>query len=89
MISNSDLKHLALASFEASKSNQQHRHGSVAVSSGKVCGKGYNSGRTQSCDGFINNTCSCHAEMAALRNMWHASRSKGEKVNKQCKLQGL
>jgi hypothetical protein len=27
--------------------------------------------------------------MAALRNMWHASCSKGEKVDKRCKLQGL
>ena len=91
MISNSDMRYLALASSEAIKSNQQHQHGCVAVSSGKICGKGYNSGRTQSCDGFINNTCSCHAEIAALRNMWHNScaSSKGEKVNKRCKLQGF
>ena len=23
-------------------------------------------------DGFINNSCSCHAEMASLRNMYHS-----------------
>lgn len=64
---------LSLASLEAEKSVQQSRHGCVAVSNGKIRGRGHNSCRTQSCDGFIQNTCSCHAEVAALRNMWHTN----------------
>ncbi len=72
VLSRSDQTYLSLASLEAAKSTQQQRHGCVAVTNGKVRGRGYNSGRTQSCDGFIQNTCSCHAEMAALRDMWHS-----------------
>lgn len=77
ILSRSDQQFLSLASLEASKSIQQHRHGAVAVINGKVRGRGCNSGRTQSYDGFINNTCSCHAEMAALRDMWHSISTTG------------
>tara|TARA_B100001093_G_C26837027_1_gene1018806 strand:- start:1528 stop:1788 length:261 start_codon:yes stop_codon:yes gene_type:complete len=66
-----DYDYLSLAALESTKSDQQQRHGSVLVTNGKIRGRGCNSGRTQSCDGFINNTCSCHAEIAALRNAWH------------------
>ena len=77
VLSKSDQTFLSLATLEASKSTQQQRHGCVAVTSGKVRGRGYNSGRTRSYDGFINNTCSCHAEMAALRDMWHSISTTG------------
>lgn len=70
VLSRCDYQFLSLASLEASKSTQQHRHGAVAVINGKIRGRGHNSGRTKSCDGFINNTCSCHAEVAAIRNVF-------------------
>tara|TARA_Y100000591_G_C21660340_1_gene607482 strand:+ start:531 stop:794 length:264 start_codon:yes stop_codon:yes gene_type:complete len=45
----------------------QMRHGCVAVANGKILGKGYNHYRTKSSDRVING-CSCHAEMAAVRD---------------------
>ena len=84
-LSASDHSFLSLASLEASKSNLQQRHGAVAVTNGKIRGRGYNSGRTQSSDGFINNTCSCHAEIAALRDMWHSISNTGENLKGYCK----
>lgn len=77
VLSRCDYQFLSLACLEASKSTQQHRHGAIAVTNGKIRGRGHNSGRTKSYDGFINNTCSCHAEMAALRNMWHSISTTG------------
>jgi tRNA(Arg) A34 adenosine deaminase TadA len=72
-LSVTDYTYLCHAAHESTKSVLQSRHGCVAVSNGRIVGRGYNSHRTQSCDGFINNTCSCHAEMAALRDLWHTS----------------
>ena len=80
VLSRSDHTFLSLATLEASKSSQQQRHGCVAVTNGKVRGRGCNSGRTKSCDGFIKNTCSCHAEIAALREVWHSCCPKGENL---------
>ena len=77
ILSNCDRTYLSLASLEAAKSSLQQRHGCIAVTNGKIRGKGYNSGRTKSHDGFINSTCSCHAEMAALRDMWHSFSTTG------------
>ena len=70
-ISVSDANYLSHAAHEASKSNLQSQHGCVAVVSGKILARGHNSLRTQSNDGFIENSCSCHAEMATLRNLYH------------------
>lgn len=72
MISATDEAFMCYAANEATKSDLQSRHGCVAVVSGKILGRGHNSSRTQSCDGFIKNTCSCHAEVAALRDLWHS-----------------
>ncbi len=72
-LSVSDYGYLSRAASEAKKSNLQSRHGCVAVTNGKIRGRGHNSNRTQSCDGFIANTCSCHAEIAALRDLWHSN----------------
>lgn len=85
VLSASDRSYLSLATLEANKSNLQQRHGAVAVTNGKIRGRGYNSGRTQSSDGFISNTCSCHAEIAALRDMWHSISKTGECLKGYCK----
>ncbi len=72
-LSVNDQTYLSRAAQEAKKSQLQSQHGCIAVANGKIRGRGHNSNRTQSCDGFIANTCSCHAEIAALRNVWHTS----------------
>ena len=71
ILSASDQIFAAHAAYESSKSTLLSRHGCVAVANGKILGRGYNSIRTQSHDGFICNSCSCHAEMSALRNLYH------------------
>tara|TARA_B100001093_G_C26780441_1_gene994353 strand:- start:1147 stop:1425 length:279 start_codon:yes stop_codon:yes gene_type:complete len=70
ILSNTDMKYINMAANEARKSKVLMRHGSVAVSGGKVLGRGYNNYRTTSKDNFIQNTCTCHAEIACLRNMY-------------------
>lgn len=78
------------AALESSKSDLVSRHGSVIVANGKILGRGHNSSRTQSRDGFIKNTCSCHAEIAAIRNVFHNCSkntfTKSAYNNKQCVL---
>tara|TARA_Y100000996_G_scaffold401001_1_gene371521 strand:- start:129 stop:395 length:267 start_codon:yes stop_codon:yes gene_type:complete len=71
MLSNTDYKYLTIASLQAQKSPVLMRHGAVAVLNGKVAGKGYNHYRSHSKDAFISNSCTCHAEIACLRNMFH------------------
>jgi tRNA(Arg) A34 adenosine deaminase TadA len=74
IISSRDYDYLAEAMNEANKSKVLMRHGCVAVVNGKIRGRGYNSvDRTQSKDNFIKNTCSCHAEIACLRNLYQTS----------------
>lgn len=71
-ISVSDANYLSVAAEEAKKSTLLSQHGCVAVVNGKIMAKGHNSIRTQSIDGFMSNSCSCHAEMDALRNLYHS-----------------
>jgi len=72
ILSSTDQTYLSHAAHEAKKSKLLSRHGCVAVVNGKILGRGHNSDRTQSRDGFICNTCSCHAEIAAMRDMFHS-----------------
>ena len=72
ILSSTDQQYICHAAQEANKSTLLSRHGCVAVVNGKILGRGHNTIRTQSFDGFIRNTCSCHAEIAALRNMFHS-----------------
>lgn len=72
MISAKDSTFINCAAFEATKSPVLMRHGAVAVANGKVLGRGHNHYRTTSKDHFISNTCTCHAEIASLRNMFHS-----------------
>ena len=71
MVSNTDMQFLMRAGMEAQKSPVLMRHGAVAVASGKIMGTGHNHYKCFSKDGFISNTCTCHAEIASLRNMFH------------------
>ena len=87
VLSVTDQTYLSYAANESLKSNLQSRHGCIAVASGRIMGRGHNSLRTHSNDGFIKNTCSCHAEIAALRDLWRSScTNKYGKYGKQIKV---
>ena len=70
MISRQDERFLSAAFKQALLSPVLMRHGAVTVVGGKIVGQGYNNYRTYSSDQFINNTCTCHAEISALRNTY-------------------
>jgi tRNA(Arg) A34 adenosine deaminase TadA len=71
VLSNTDMKYIMYAANEADKSQVLMRHGSVAVLGGKIMGRGHNHYRSTSKDAFITNSCTCHAEIASLRDMFH------------------
>jgi tRNA(Arg) A34 adenosine deaminase TadA len=73
MISQKDVEHIAVAVQEGMKSSVLMRLGCVAVMNGRIVGRGHNNYRNRTYDGFVNcnNQCTCHAEMAALRNVYH------------------
>ena len=68
-LTNKDHRHIARAKTEALKSLMLMRHGCVVANGNKVVATGYNSYRTRFGDNFINKSCSCHAEMDALRKV--------------------
>lgn len=73
MLANSvtDMRYISLAMEEAQKSKVLMRHGALAVVNGKIMGRGHNHYRTNSKDHFIRNTCTCHAEIACMRDMFY------------------
>lgn len=73
ILTKTDERYLALAAEVSKQSPVLMRHGAVAVVSGKVMAKGYNNYRTTSSDGFISNTCTCHAEVDVIRKLYHTS----------------
>ena len=73
MITNTDERYLSMAAYISKKSPVLMQHGCVAVVGGKVMATGFNNYRTRSNDGFIENTCTCHAEVDALRKLYHSS----------------
>lgn len=70
-LSNRDSNFISMAHEEAFKSPCYRRHGCVAVIQGRVVGRGHNHYRCNSSDGFVKNSCTCHAEMAAIRQLYH------------------
>lgn len=71
MASNTDHCLIRHAAIEAQKSDVLMRHGALAVVNGKIMGRGHNHYRSNSRDKFIQNTCTCHAEIACLRDMFY------------------
>lgn len=72
MLSNKEQSYINIAINEAHKSDCQMMHGCVAVSNGKIIGRGYNHHRCCTHDGFIlKNKYTCHAEISAIRNAHH------------------
>ena len=78
MVSNRDQRFIQIAATEATRSKCLMRHGCVAVMNGRIVGRGYNNYRCHSNDGFIKNTMTCHAEIAALRQV----NKRGKKAKK-------
>ena len=68
VISNQDINFLYYAFQQAKMSPVLMQHGAVVTINGKIIGRGFNNYRTYSSDNFIKDTCTCHAEVAALRN---------------------
>lgn len=69
MVSNREQRFIEIAAHEARRSLCLMRHGCVAVSGGQIVGRGHNNHRSWSKDGFIHDTITCHAEIAALREV--------------------
>jgi deoxycytidylate deaminase len=79
-----DDKLLSAASYEAKKSPCRTKHGCVAVISGKIIATGHNHYRNPSSDGFVCESCTCHAEMDALRSIYRIINGRGHyKKNKR------
>mgnify|MGYP001162179316 FL=1 len=57
------------------------RHGCVCVVNGKVISTGVNNYRTHCCSGMID-SCSCHAEMDAVRKIIKGTKGTPAKVAK-------
>lgn len=81
MATSKDQRYMELAIREAYKSEMYTRHGCIVVVNGKIIGRGHNNYRTVYEDNFVEGTCSCHAEMDALRNAFRHKKCIG-KINK-------
>ena len=77
MISRRTANYISEAAYEAKKSPCRAQHGCVAVTNGRIIGRGYNYYRNPSSDGFISDICTCHAEMAALREIYRMINGRG------------
>lgn len=73
-ITNKDRKYISSALDIAQNSNMLMKHGCVVVENNRIVGKGWNMMRNQFKENFtgvsgnfIGVSCSCHAEMYALR----------------------
>ena len=69
-VTSKDHRYAEIALSEANKSQMKyHKHGCVAVASGRIIARGFNSDRCHSSDGFLHDTCSCHAEVDVIRKL--------------------
>jgi len=67
MLTKKDMNHVSRAMEECKHSTMLMRHGCVVADGSKILACGHNHYRTQFSDGFMKQSCSCHAEMDALR----------------------
>ena len=80
-LSNKKDKIFASCLEKAETSNLLFRHGCIATYSGKIIAKGCNTYNNYSRDMFFNNSCSCHAEINVLRQIYYNTKKK-RKLNK-------
>lgn len=82
-LSNKNDKIFAQCLNQAELSNLLFRHGCIATCGGKIIAKGCNTYKNYSSrDMFLNNCCSCHAEINVLRKIYHNKKQKSWKLNK-------
>ena len=77
MISNitkRDMNFINMALEASEKSTMSMQHGCVVTYKNKYIASGYNSHRNKFKDNFVGESCSCHAEMHALRNALKAKK---------------
>ena len=75
-VTNRHEKCISEAISQAELSPCFHKHGCVISGSGRIVGRGYNNYRTRSNDGLLANSCTCHAEVAAIRSSLRGGRSR-------------
>jgi tRNA(Arg) A34 adenosine deaminase TadA len=68
-LTKNDLKFINEALNVANSSTMLMKHGCVVVEGNKIIARGWNNYRNQFHDKFIGKSCSCHAEMHALRQV--------------------
>jgi tRNA(Arg) A34 adenosine deaminase TadA len=59
---------------EANKSMLRYRHGCIATYGGKIIKKGFNTSK------YDKNTCTCHAEVNVLNNLYNSYCRKQQKI---------
>lgn len=83
VFSNKNDKIFSLCLRDAEKSELLHQHGCIAVKGGKIIARGCNTYKNYSSrDMFLNCSCSCHAEINVLRQIYHAHKRKERKLHK-------
>lgn len=68
-LTKNDYKFINEALNVANCSTMLMKHGCVVVEGNKIIGRGWNNYRNRFNDKFIGKSCSCHAEMHALRQV--------------------
>jgi deoxycytidylate deaminase len=83
MVSQKKEKIFYRALEEAEKSNMLFQHGCVATYGGKIIASGFNYHiDVNQCDLFLNDQCSCHAEMSVLKKIYLKNFMKKRKLHK-------
>ena len=81
ILSNKNDKIFAHCLDEAQNSRLYYRHGCVATCGGKIIAKGCNTHKNYSSDDFMEECCSCHAEINVLRQIYYQHRrNKGSLI---------
>ena len=77
-ISNKDLDMFHEAVSTSFNSTLRFQHGAVLTVGGKIIAKGCNQARCHTRDGFVHNSCTCHAEITVIRQAFHQFDGKGK-----------
>ena len=76
-ISSKDISMYSLCIREAEKSTLFYQHGCIATHGGKIIARGCNTSKCSSqSDYFLQETCSCHAEINVLRQIYYNKRRR-------------
>ena len=82
-LSNKKEKLFSTSLEQATNSELLFKHGCVATYGGKIIGRGCNTYKCYSSnDNFINEQCSCHAEIKVLREIYYKNSNNKRKLNR-------